>query len=496
MKKIKSIIVGGILSAILLMLAGCQESPATDIISSKNDGSFNSNAIISAEDVNPSNDSGNVSFSRNFSSTDESVHFNIAINQTIQTTQMPIVQVSSHFLTEEDAKRVATALFPDATFYEAEPPSDEKLSKNEINAKINRWSKYTNINSLKSIYGDTYTDLALNKFSNAIKIFIENYTKMYETAPENISHVPAEWRMRKTLEYLLSQEELNGVDMSDSNDEVSVQFVVDNIPYYFTAATRNKNDFKVNMISVFISAGMGPVNLDERIFYSDLTRTAEPTQANIDMVKSQAERMLSEMNLGKWEIDECFVESQTYGDATEYTIFVNAVPVLNNVPVLRHTQLSSLKNQDGYAAEQYYTDANFAFSADGKLLSFNLFTPLETQNVVNENVKVMDITSLLEKAQKALSLTDSYAYGFGNRLPLVEENVQCTVSILDLEYGLSRIKAQGEDDAYYYVPSIILKGTAEYVGSESGNVFYTSTEPERILCINAVDGTIINDTNA
>lgn len=495
MKKAKSIMVGGILSAILLVFAGCQKSPTTDVISSKNDGSFNSNAIISAEDIDSSNDGCSVSFSRDFSSTDGSVDFNIEINQTIQTTQMPIVQVSSHFLTGEDAERVATALFPNASFYEAEPQSDEKLSKSEINAKINRWSEYTNIDSLKSIYGDTYSDSALNEFSDAIKLFIENYTKMYETAPENISHHPAEWRMRKTLEYLLSQEELNGVDISNSNDEVSVQFVVDNIPYYFTAATRNRNDFKVNMISAYISSGMGPVNLDERIFHSELTRTAEPTQANLDMVKSQAERMLSEMNLGKWEIDECFVESQTYGDATEYTIFINAVPVLNNVPVLRHTQLSSLKNQDGYAAEQYYTDVNFAFSADGRLLSFNLFTPLETQNVVNENVKVMDITSLLEKAQNALSLTDSYSYGFGDRLPLVKENVRCTVSVSELEYGLSRIKVQGEDDAYYYVPSIVLKGTAEYVGSESDNVYYVSTEPERILCINAVDGTIISNTN-
>lgn len=496
MNKSKSVIVGVILSITLLMFAGCQKSPATDVITSKNDGSFNSNAIISAEEVNPSNDSCSISFSKEFSSTDESVHFNIGIDQTIPTTSMPIVQVSSHFLTEEDAKRVATAIFPNATFYEAEPPSDEKLSKSEINAKINRWSQYTNINSLKSIYGDTYSDAALSEFSDSIKVFIENYTTMYETAPENISHHTSEWRMRKTLEYLLSQEELNGMDISDSNDEVSVQFVSDNIPYYFTAATRNTNDFKVNMISVFISAGMGPVNLDERIFYSDLTRTAEPTQSNIDMVKSQAEKMLTEMNLGKWEIDECFVESQAYGEATEYTIFVNAVPVLNNVPVLRHTQLSSLKNQDGYAAEQYYTDANFAFSADGRLLSFNLFTPLETQNVVNENVKVMDVSSLLEKAQEALSLTDSYAYGFGDWLPLIDENVQCTVSISELEYGLSRIKVPGEDDAYYYVPSIILKGTAEYVGSKSGNVFYASTGPDRILCINAVDGTIINNTNA
>lgn len=491
MAKLKSMMVAVALSTVLLFLAGCQKSPSSEVITSKNDEAFDSSAAISGETVNSSDEQSQVSFTQDFSSTDGSVHFNIEIDQTIPITQMPIVQVSSHFLTEEDAQRVATTFFPGATFYEAEPPSAEKLSKGEISSKISRWAEYTNINSIKALYGDTYSDAALNDIVDTTKGFIEKYTSLYETAPEEISHRICEWKMRKTLEYLLSPEELVGVDISDSNDEVSAQFMVDNIPYCFTVATRNDHDFKVNMVSIFISAGFGPANLDEHIFRSKLTRTAEPTQANIDLVKSQAEQMLTSMNLGQWQIDECYVENQSCGESMEYTIVVNAVPVLNTVPVLRHAQLASLKNQDGYAAEQYYTDANFAFSADGRLLSFNLFTPIETQNVINENVEVMSMTSLLERTQEALQLTDSYVYGLGDFLPLIEEKVQCNVYITELEYGLSRVKVRDNEDVYNYVPSIILKGTSEYVGAESGKVFYSSTDKENFLCINAVDGTII-----
>lgn len=496
MVKQKLLIVLVILLTILLTFNGCQESPAEDVIISKNDSSFESKVIPFSEDTFPTAEDCHVSYFKTFDSTDESVNFSIEVDQIFPTVDMPVTQVSSHFLTEEDAKRVASTIFPDAAFFEADLSQAEKLSKGEIQERIQRWSEYANINSLKSLYGDTYSDTALNEFLPTIRSFIENYTIKYETAPEEVAHTPCSWKMRKSLEYVLSPEELSNVDISDSNDEISAQFVADGIPYCFSMATRNKNDFKVNMISIYIYAGMGPVNLDENIFHSKLTRTSEPTQEEIDTVKLKAEQILSGMNLGAWHIDECFVDRQACGEAIEYTIYVNAVPSFGNIPVLRRTQLASLRNKDGYAAEQYYSDVNFAFSSDGKLISFNLFTPVELQKTVSDGVEVMSMPSLLERAQEYLQLTDSYAYGFGDFLPLISEAVQCNVTISELEYGLSRIKAQDAEDTYYYVPSVAIKGNVVYVGKESGNVFYSSKKAESLLYINAVDGTIINQTNS
>ena len=206
--------------------------------------------------------------------------------------------------------------------------------------------------------------------------------------------------------------------------------------------------------------------------------------------------MLSDMNLGEWYIDEVNVVNQSFGDQVEYNIFVNAVPVFNGIPALRCQQLQSLRNEEGYAASQYITDANFNFSANGELITFRLFTPLDLDNLVYEHVKTMDVKQLLVRAEEALALTDAYAYSFGSYLPMINEEMQCNITVSEMEYGLSRVKVQDQEDSFYYVPAIMLKGNIEYSGKQSGKVYYESDTPEILLHINAVDGSIINQTNS
>lgn len=479
------------LVAVLFILCGCQKAPAEKAVVHKNEGNYESSPVDISVKSNPESCDEQQVFTTTFSSTDGSVTFNVNIKSPVVDVNTQTVKVSSHFLTEDDAERVAKSLFPDVEFYEAEPPQSENLSKSEILQKINRWSQYTDFSALKTLYGDTYNDVTLTEMQETIKDFVESYTLRYESASAENTHQKCMWKWKKTLDYLLSEEELIGIDTSDSNDEISAQLTYDDIPYYFTASTHNKSDYKVNLLSAYIYAGMGPANLDDNIIRAQLTRTAEPIQSDIDAVKAKAEKMLAEMDLGTWQIDECYVNEREYGEATEYTICVNAVPVLGNTSTLRHTQLASLKNKDGYAAEQYYTDVNFVFSVEGDLISFNMYTPVEIEEIINTS-EVMSVSSLLERVQVFLTNTDSYAYGYGNYLPLIDESVQCIVDISSAEVGLSRIKVQNEDDSYFYVPSVSLKGIATYVGEKTDRVFYASTEPESILCINAIDGTVIS----
>ena len=174
---------------------------------------------------------------------------------------------------------------------------------------------------------------------------------------------------------------------------------------------------------------------------------------------------------------------------------VNAVPILNGASALRRPQISSLRNQNGYAANYYLTDAQFVFSANGDLISFSLFSPLDIQGVLNENAKVININDLLDQAKEQLKLSDSYNYGLGPLLQIIQEELQCNVTISEIEYGLSRLRVPDNEDVYNYVPSILLKGSSEYVGKENGKTYYMSEQPEILLVINAVDGTIINETN-
>ena len=55
---------------------------------------------------------------------------------------MPVVEVTPHFLTEEDVQRAGRALLGDVDFYEAEPLMTPVYSKTELQEIINRWCKF------------------------------------------------------------------------------------------------------------------------------------------------------------------------------------------------------------------------------------------------------------------------------------------------------------------------------------------------------------------
>lgn len=349
---------------------------------------------------------------------------------------------------------------------------------------------------MRGLYGDHIGEDYLSSTANLVRKFIEQYTIKYETAPESNSCALCPWKMRKSSEYMYAEEELAEMDIDNDNDEISAQCHVNGIPYYYTVSTRNKSDFKVNMISAILYGGESPRSIEDRILSAKLCRTREPSQEQINSVKEKAARILSDMEFGQWKIDECEVVKQIYGNQEEYCIYLNAVPVFNGIPAIRHRQLDSLRNPNGYAASQYITDANFNFSANGDLISFHLYTPLNVEEVVHEHVKTMDMNALLERAQEVLMLTDAYAYSFGSYLQFIDEATQCNITVSEMEYGLTRIKVPDQEDSYYYVPAIQLNGSVEYVGKESKKTYYVSESPEELVVINAIDGTIINSTNS
>ncbi len=470
---------------LILCFNGCQKSPEGPVVINKN-GALAGNGAETHNGADPSSGSTHISNAKEFSSTDESVLFHMELDTAVSDSELSVVEVYPYFFTGNDAEHIANVLFPDAEFFEAEPPRQENFSKSEIQAKIDRWTQYANMDALRALYG-----AASNDDVEVVKGFIERYTAMYDTAPETPQHIPCKWVMRKTSEYLLLESELEGVDYSKDNDEVSTQFTVDGIPYYLTVATRNKSDYKVNMVSCNIQSSLSPLNIDVRIAKEQLCRTEKPSQAQVDAAQNRAEHFLAAFNLGQWEVDECYVRELNYGDHAEYEICINAVPVLNNMPAIRHPQLASLRNENGYAPEQYYTDANFVFSPEGVLVAFNLYTPLDSSGIVTSAADTMDMEVLLEQAQRYLSLTDSYAFGFGDFLDFIDEEVRCDVWISEVALGLSRIKIPNSEDGYYYVPSLCMKGRVEYAGAETNRLYYVG-EDTTLLVLNSIDGSLID----
>lgn len=487
MKKTIKFATGVGLISLLFFLYGCQYSPEKNTVISKNDGSFDTSIIQSATESKQSDTPNKISIDDVFYSTDGTVEFRLSINENENTESWPVVEVAPHYISEEDAKRVAYALFGDVQMYEAEPALATTYSQDEIREKIERWSQYTNEDSVTELFGEKKNN---QETVTIIKQFIENYTKLYDSAPADNPHILCEWNFHKDSYYHVAPDELASLNTSDDNDKIAATVQLGDIHYYYSAATRNMKDFKLNNISAYLYDGIGPNMIDEHIFRAWLCRTEEPTDNQVASVKTKAEKALEQMQLGEWYIDECYVEAKMYGDIAEYIIHVNAVPVLNGVPAIRVPQLTNLKSDEVYAANYYITDVEFEFSAHGDLISFCLYSPIDIVNTVNDNVAVKSTNELLELAKSYLTLSDYYEYGFGPIIDSLGEKVNCTIAITELESNLVRVKVPNTDETYYYVPALVLKGDVEYSSAASGDIYFTSNNVT-LVTINAIDGTII-----
>ena len=500
------------------ILTACAANPEQEVVISKNDGSFDANVVQSATNASTElseqgstsvekDNTRNVQYTGSFLSTDESVEFTLDIDTDITTAAMPVVEVEPHFLTGEDVQRVAKVLFGDAEIYEQGTLIDEVFTKSHIQKTLNMLSPYVSVEKMEELYTprENQTDYLSEKAEN-LKRILERITERYETAPEENPYGLCQWTFKNDAYYFYTEEEIasGSVTFSDMNEEIAARVEVNGIPYSFSASRRNQNDFKINNIYVRIDNGIGSTLADD-IYEAQLCVTEKPAEEQVAAVKAKAEKMLADMELGDWYVDECYVEvrGESWERAqTEYVVCINAVPVTNGVPAIRRVQFSNLKSKETYASNYYLTDANFEFSANGDLVSFQMYSTIDVTEIVNDNVATLQIDEMMETAKNHLSLSDRSNYGFPEELltdwdEYYGETTICKVHISELEYGMTRVKVPNTDDSYYYVPSMILSGTRSYYGKDTDTFYETvkgSVNSDGIyplVAINAVDGSII-----
>lgn len=495
----------------MLNLCACQKSPEHNIVTSKNDGSFDINVVHSAtESTNIAEDENGTlgttqkfTYSNTFFSTDGTVEFIMNIDKDIQTAAMPVVEVAPYYLSEKDAQRVANILFENAVFYEAEPKFDVLYSKEDIQTCINRWLPYTDVEALSSLLGiDSHQHQILQPTGEAIKKAIADFTAMYEDAPTEGSLELREWSFKPDSYFSYSKEDLYGEDLSQDNEKIAIDVISGDIQYYLAFTKRNKSDYKLNYIYAYPYSYFSPHEIDTYIFNSQLRRTDKPTEEQINFIKEYAQNMLDRLELGDWIINKCTLQTTYVGKYPEYSLDLTAVPLINGVPVASCPQYTNLKSPLAYASNYYLSEANISFSANGDLLRFEMLSTIEVKRVINSNVATLSMNDLMSRAASHLSLSDYHQYGIGGELlelleDLSGEKYICKVEICDMEYGMLRVKVPNTDDSYYYVPGIVLYGSVDYFGSESGILYESSgttignARISPLLAFNAVDGSVI-----
>lgn len=479
----------------VLFLCGCQQAPEKEAVTSKNNGVFQER-VDQTQPFGEAHSSLQMHWVEEFSSTDGSVNFSVNVDQELSEDVTQVIEVKPHRLTEADIQRVASLLLEDAVFYDRQPSTSPRYSKSQYQEKMRRLSPYTNMEALTSLMGASDA----NTYMEFIQLYMETWTKAYETAPDNDPRHLCDWTLKKERMYNDSEVEIGDRPFEDDCDVLYANAQKNGIEYIFSVFSSDTKTYKLNRINLNLTEGIGLLPVDMAIYRSMLCRTEKPTEAQVNAVTAKAEDLLRRMELGQWDVIETEIETQQIGDSVEYTVHVRAAPVLNGVSVLYGQPTSFF--QDDYKPTYLMTKAEFIFSANGDIIFFDMCSPMDIVETRNTNVQVLPLEELFEKARQHLSFSDADAYGFPARLrnrieKSSEEHILCNVNISQANYCLGRVSVPESDDHYYYIPILALYGTAEYIGENTGTIHFYNSSGEAdedippLVCINAVDGSII-----
>lgn len=465
---------------IFLFLCGCQTVPDTQSVVNKNTDLYNS-AFFATQPEHETTPS-HVRYTKAFDSTDGSVQFQIDIDQELFSTKIPVIQVKPREISSKDIQRVAQSLLGDAIFYEREPSSNPQYSKAQYQEMIARLSPYANMDAMTNLVGNGNAEDMLT----SVKSTIAWITEQMETAPDENPHKPCDWTLKKERVYNDAEWDIGQRPLSEDNDWLVATAEKDGLGYKYMVVSRNQDDYKLNRFSIQLGGASADTYVDRLIYWSELCRTDAPAQSQIDLVESKVMDMLGQMDLGQWRIAD--TQTEIYGTEAdpEYMLRIRAVPVFHDIPVVSGQK--NVSKADDFTGAYVLTDAQFLMSANGDLIEMQLNSPLDTETIVNENVAIMSVSELMERMEQHLSLSDAANYGMTTQqLP---ENTLCSVQILEIECGLARIMAPDRTDIYYYVPALMLRANIEYRNKDSEAVYYSYTN-NSFLCVNAIDGSII-----
>lgn len=474
----------------LTILTACAANPTQNIVTSKNDGAFDSNI----QQTSPQQPTGGTTLIRksSFTSTDGSVEYIWNLNQMISDDPMPVVEVVPHYFTGEDVHKIATALFGRSMFYDLGPESQRQFSKSELQDKIQFLSQYSSKEVFQTLPISLFTDVS------ELQNLIESYTLQYETAPEVSPRSVCEWTLKKESYY----KDDGDYGLSDGKtDQLEITTRFEDRDYYIGVNVRT--DYMRNYLSVEL--GDGTDYFVKTIQYEQMRSTEEPTQEQVDAATAKAQDMLNQMGLGEFLAAESSIlvsDDVIPGRMPGYTIQVNAIPVIGRVAgLLGHTGVTYVNNDltvESYAPSYAMTSVAFSFNSNCDLISFRMDSPIEVREVVNTNVATLSMDELFAKAENYLSLYDSKSFDgiTGNNMFILsiendipEDSIELKVEITGVQYGLGRINIPNSDDSFYYTPAILFEGTINFCDRNTGEVIDSVTRA--LFTINAVDGTII-----
>lgn len=495
-KKRKAVLIAAFaLLLFVLLLTACQPAPEQSVFS-KNDGAFEEAVSKKAEkDTSASQENSNstqteaLSFEDTVESANGTVKVHIQIDaEDVYSGAFPVVQVAPHSITVEEAKAIAAALFGDAPLYESR--MDPPMTAETAEEKLLLWRQLANDEELSALYGEQRLSQAKQGITDWLD-YMQNNGSFYEGAEEPVL---CRWEFHPESYY--SSQEISQGNQETGNQTIIASAKVGNADYKFWLTCRDEEDFRIQNISAYVSSEYSsPWDLETLHMVRTLCKTQKPTEEEFSAIEEKAERMLEKMGLSDdWAVVSTGTGIYKYWKNSEtpvYVVNVTAVPSYKGIPCLHFPQLDSLKSDDAYASNYYYSELIFSFSSNGDIIEMNYRSPLEIVTEVNSDVELIRWEEAVECLKNYLRNTEPAS--FDDTIGLIEGS-EIAIEINKIHVGLARVRIKDNQSDFYLVPAIQFSGDYEIM--LNGERIYSYSEfyggEKEFAVINLIDGSIIN----
>ncbi len=469
---------------IAIIACGCQATPETSVVTSKSDGAFETALENVAEEMIAEENAEAMttmdvkkSYNDCFTSVDGNITYDMSVEIPIPTTALPVLQVTPHTITSDEAKRVANALFGDVVINEYSP----EMNRSEIEETILELKQHiSDWDALVEYYGgdEVIAQQVTNDYENRIRILEE----LYQSASDSVDVVPCEWIFYPSTHYDNASLDIGYDD--DYTKIIKATAWVDGTPYIYCVCNREASDYRIHNIYAYID--------DDMVSQSEKYSAEIITQADVEVILNQVETILEEMDMGSWVIESYDISEGMIDGEKVQVMTVTASPVYNGVKMIHVPQLDSLKSEDAYASNYYYEEITFRFSG-GRMTSFEFFGPLDVISIANSDVEVLTSDEAVASFKQQMRLTDITGYqvqGIPAEIAnLVPQVTTVGAQVNSAEFGLVRTRIKNNESDFYILPAYVFSGTyIPYYSDGSEDLEWETT----FATINAVDGTIIN----
>lgn len=471
-----------VLTAIMVFVfvfCGCQATPDSDVVTNKN-GTFENalesavenvkNTVEEQEHIEAADYMGSEIYTKSFTSMDGSITYEVDIACPDEVVSMDVLRVTPHTITSDEAQRIAHAIFGDVDVYEY----STEMSKAELEEKILELRQYiSNWDVLVKTYGGD--EILAAWVQKNYEGRIADLEELYAEASDSVESKVCDWTFHSESYY---SDPSWGISNEDEiTQAIKATIWVDGTPYVYSVSNRDAEDYRIHSVYAYI---------DDLVVSESQKYSTQEIADDIDRMKTQAQQILDSMGMGEWVIDSATVSKRMNYDGGDsfWICTIIACPVYEGVKVTYQGQLSNLKSDDVYASNYYYENITFVFSG-GRLTSFFYDSPLDVIDMT-ENVSLLTFDEAIGIFETQMSLNDA-AYYLGA--------TTAEVDVTDVELGFARIRVQNDETDFYLAPAYTFYGITTIYDDKGEIIEWSSDDTvtkERLLTVNAVDGTIIN----